>query len=481
MRGMLLRVAFVYAPYGHQPFQENLRVVDDDFGRLPPLSLLYAAGIAQQAGHDVIVIDAKTGVLTLEQVIARLEEFQPEALAFTLSTYAFRSTVKWMAALRDRFHVPTIAGGINPRLYPVETLANPAIDYCVLHFATRGLPALLKALEEGRDPAGLPEVVAPGPDGQPVIGEIDLSFNPYDELPMPPRHLIDNTIYNSFISQRKNFTVAVTSTGCPFKCTFCAIAPLPLYRNPVDRVLAEIRECVEKFDVHEIDFFDADFFADRARALEICNGITAMGLDLEWSCRTRVDIISPEILDAAAASGCRQMYLGIETPDQKAQELMRKRVHVDRVRGALELMKKKGIRPLGFFMLGVPGETVLSATQTIRYAMDLPLDYAQFSRMIPKPGSGLHKELVKVVGDDPWRRHILGEIDLERLPNIWSRIDEKMVEALTKLAYIAFYYRPGYILKALRRMRSGEELRRSTRTALRMLADLGYFDERARK
>ena len=144
-------------------------------------------------------------------------------------------------------------------------------------------------------------------------------------------------------------------------------------------------------------------------------------------------------------------------------------------------MKKKGIRPLGFFMLGVPGETVLSATQTIRYAMDLPLDYAQFSRMIPKPGSGIHRELVKVIGDDPWKRHILGETRLDRLPNIWSRIDEKTVELLTKLAYISFYYRPGYIIRALARIRSADELSRSARTAIRMLLDLGHFDENGRK
>jgi len=476
-----LRLACIYAPYGHQPFQENLRVVDDDFGRLPPLSLLYAAAIAEKAGHEVLVIDAKAGELTLEQTIRRLEEFRPQALAFSLSTYAFRSTVAWIEALRGHFGVPTIAGGINPRLYPVETLSNSSIDYCVLHFATRGLPALLNALENGTSPVGLPEVVARGPDGEPVIGEVDTSANPYDELPFPARHLIDSTQYNSFISQRRNFTIAVTSTGCPFKCTFCAIAPLPLYKNPVERVLAEIRECVERHDVHEIDFFDADFFGDYDRAMQICRGIADMGLDLEWSCRTRVDIIREEMLDAAVRSGCRQMYLGIETPDQKAQELMRKRVHVDRVRGALELMNRKGIRPLGFFMLGVPGETVLSATQTIRYAMDLPLDYAQFSRMIPKPGSGLHRDLVNVVGDDPWRRHVLGEINLERLPNIWARIDEKTIEALTKLAYLMFYYRPGYILKALKRVRSPEELRRSARTAARMLLDLGYFDEKTGK
>ena len=91
-------------------------------------------------------------------------------------------------------------------------------------------------------------------------------------------------------------------------------------------MLAEISECAARYDIHEIDFFDADFFADRKRGIELCNGIRGLGLDLEWSCRTRVDIINEEILDAAVACGCRQMYLGIETPDPKAQELMRKRV-----------------------------------------------------------------------------------------------------------------------------------------------------------
>jgi len=476
-----LRLACIYVPFGHMPFQENLRVVDEDFGRLPPLSLLYAAAIAENAGHEVLLIDANVSRMPYEEVVAQLEQFKPQAMAFTLSTYAFTSTVEWMGRLKNHFRVPTIAGGINPRLYPVETIANPAIDYCVLHFATRGLPALLDAIEHGRDPAGLPEVVAPGPDGNPITGSVDETLNPYDFLPFPARHLVDNSKYHSFISQRRNFTVAVTSTGCPFNCTFCAIAPLPLFQNPVDRVLAEVAECVARYDIHEIDFFDADFFANRKRGIDLCNGIRGLGLDLEWSCRTRVDIINEEVLDAAAASGCRQMYLGIETPDPKAQELMRKRVHVDRVRGVLEMMKKKGIRPLGFFMLGVPGETVLSATQTIRYAMDLPLDYAQFSRMIPKPGSGIHRELVKVIGDDPWKRHILGETRLDRLPNIWSRIDEKTVELLTKLAYISFYYRPGYIIRALARIRSADELSRSAKTAIRMILDLGHFDENGRK
>ncbi len=139
-------------------------------------------------------------------------------------------------------------------------------------------------------------------------------------------------------------------------------------------------------------------------------------------------------------------------------------------------MRRIGIRPLGFFMIGVTGETHRSALATIGYAVSLPLDYAQFSRMIPKPASELHEELKKRTGADFWADWVLGRPVPTRLPNFHAAISEEAVEAYTKLAYLAFYYRPNYVLKALGRMRSWDEVQRSARTALRMLAGLGHRD-----
>jgi radical SAM superfamily enzyme YgiQ (UPF0313 family) len=471
-----LNVACIYPPFGHHPFQENLAVVDEDFGRLPPLSLLYAAAVAERHGHRVIVVDANAHSLSLSEVVHRLREFRPDVLAFTLSTYAFDTATAWMDALRRQLKVPTVAGGVNVQLFPEATMAHPAVDYGVLHFGTAGFPALLDALEAGRDPAGLPEVVTRGADGTVCLGPVDRRTNPYLHLPAPARHLVDNRVYHSFISQRRNFTVMVTSTGCPFRCSFCAIPPRPRYLNPLDDVVREVRSCVTDHGIREIDFFDSDLFADRARGLELCRRLTALGTDLEWSCRTRVDRLDEELVRAARRSGCRKMYVGIETPSPAAQRALGKRVKLDCVPANLRMMRRLGVRPLGFFMLGVPGETHRTALRTIAYALGLPLDYAQFSRMIPKPGSEMHRELVERLGEDPWVAHLRGQQRLGRLPNLWSSIGEAAIERYTKLAYAAFYYRPTYVLRALARMRSLEELARSGRTALRMIAALAYHD-----
>ena len=474
----MLNVAFVYAPIGHCSFEENLRVVNEDFGRLPPLSLSYAAAIAERAGHRVTIVDANALGLTPAETLARLRPLRPDVLGFSLSTYMFRNTTRWMKLLRDALRVPTVVGGPNVRLYPRETLDHEAVDYGVLGFGLRGLPALLDALERGTDPAGLPEVAARNASGEVVLGPVDPNANPYQELPKPARHLLPNDRYYSIISQRRNFTVMVTGTGCAFSCRYCAIAPLPRFRNTLDRVMEEITDCATKLGVREVDFFDADFFGQRKDAVALCERLVRADLDLEWSCRSRIDVLDEPLLELAFRAGCRRIFVGIETPDPRALRAMRKQVRVSDVRLTLDTMRRIGIRPLGFFMLGVPGETHRSALATIGYAVSLPLDYAQFSRMIAKPGSELHDDLRRRTNADYWRDHVLGRPVPARLPNLHSRIGEDAVETYTKLAYLAFYYRPRYVVRSLLKMRSLDELARSARTALRMLTGLKDRDGR---
>ena len=221
--------------------------MDEDFGRLPPLSLAYAAAIAEGAGHRVCLIDANVQKLSVDQVEQRLRLFKPDVLACTLSTYMFRETCAFLGELRARFNIPCVAGGINVRLFSVETLQNPAIDFGVVHFATRGLPLLLGALERGESPLGLPEVAAKDGQGNVVVGPVSHEENPFESLPRPARHLLQNEKYYSFISQRRHFTIMMTTTGCRYRCSFCAIASLPLHANPLDKVLAEVQECSARY------------------------------------------------------------------------------------------------------------------------------------------------------------------------------------------------------------------------------------------
>jgi hypothetical protein len=55
------------------------------------------------------------------------------------------------------------------------------------------------------------------------------------------------------------------------------------------------------------------------------------------------------------------------------------------------------------------------------------------------------------------------------VPRPWCALSEEEIERWIRRAYLRFYYRPRYIARALRRLKSREEFVRSARTAVQML------------
>lgn len=471
-----MKIAFVFAPYSHKSFSENLKVVDDDFGVFPPVNLAWAAAIAEQAGHDVRIVDANAEGLTIEQTLTRLREFGPRVVGFYFSTYMFHDTLAWAREIKAALGVSVLAGGINLMLYPEETMTHPEIDFGVSGQASQALPLLLDAIEAGGDPEGI-QGVCYRRQGEVVISPPDGKLRAFAALPFPARHLLPNDRYYSITSQLRNFTVILTAVGCKQHCSFCPIARIPYQSRPVDIVLKEMQECVDRYGIREIDIFDADFPCKRKRVEAICRGIVERRLRFEWSCRACVDSLDGDLLRLMAEAGCKKVYLGIETRNENSLHLMNKKIFVPRVRRVIREAQHVGIHPLGFFMTGVPGETRLSLVGTLRYALSLGLDYAQFSRTIAKPGTDLDDEVVSLSGRDYWKDYVLGDVEEQRLPNPWTSIGEREIEFWTKCAYCLFYFRPTYMAKAIRRFRSPEELNRSLRTSLRMLGHLFTSDK----
>jgi len=473
-----VRIAFVFAPYRHKAFEENVTIVDDEFGRFPPINLATAAAIAEQAGHEVMVLDANVLGLEPDEAAKRLASFRPDLLGAYVTTYMFRDTLSYIRRIRASLRVPLIVGGVNMLLYPKETLSHSVVDYGLVGHAIDSLPPMLAAIEAGELPRGIPGACYREEDGEIVVEPQDNGPIDFGRFPFPARHMLPMDRYYSFISQRKPFTNMMTALGCPWSCTFCAIAPMPFSMRPAEQVVEEFTECHERHGIREIDIFDADFPYDRERTAAICEGLIAADLDVEWSVRSRIGSVDPELLELMARAGLRQIYYGIETPDPKALARMKKPLAPKKIKPILQATMDVGVRPLGFFMLGVPGETRRSMMGTIRYSQTLGLDFAQYSRTIAKPMTQLYQDQVRVTGEDYWRRWVLGSAQERRMGSHWTELGESEIELWTKLAYYSFYFRPHMVVRALARMRSSEEMMRSARVALKMLQSFAERDPR---
>ena len=67
-----LKVALVYPPYGPVKNEPGIKTVKENYGIFPSLSLLYVAGILENAGCDVLFIDAHAEELDIDATVARL-------------------------------------------------------------------------------------------------------------------------------------------------------------------------------------------------------------------------------------------------------------------------------------------------------------------------------------------------------------------------------------------------------------------------
>jgi radical SAM superfamily enzyme YgiQ (UPF0313 family) len=464
-----MRIALIFPPYTPKIFSENLDVVDEEFCLAPPLILAYVAAILEQHGHEVILLDARALGLSKEEALKRLRAFKPQLLGFRSEAYHFHDALEWIGYLRKNLGVPVVTGGPNLSLYPRETLAHPEIDYGIIGEAFYSLPRLVEMLGDWDALSRLPGIGYKDKGGV-VLTSPEEREAKLDDYPFPARHLLPNEKYYAFPSQRKNFTIMVTSTGCPYGCVFCAIPGHARYRwRSPGNVVDEIEECCKEFGVREIDFFDAVLFTNKKRMMAIFDEIGRRRLKVEWSCRSRVDTVDKELLRAAAAAGCRRIYYGIESADPAILKAINKEVDLEQVKAAIRWSRECGIGALGFFMVGNPGETRQSVERTIAFAKGLDLDFVQVCRTIAKPGTDLDKKIIAETDKDYWRAHVAGEKMIGRLPAPWTALSEKEMERLTRMFYLKFYIRPAVIGRCLLRLKSFAELIKYARAALKMV------------
>ncbi|MFH0985835.1 MAG: radical SAM protein [Candidatus Omnitrophota bacterium] len=459
-----MRVALVHCPFDHRSFSENLAVVDREFCHAPPIILAYVAAILEKAGHKVLIVEANALKLSREQTLRILKDFSPDLLGFRVDTYWFHRVVEWASFFKERLKVPVVVGGINMALYPRESLAHPCFDYGVLGEANESLPQLLTALEKGTPLASVPGL-AYRAEGEVLVNPVALHMIAFDDYPFPARHLLPNHIYSSFTSQRKNFTIMLTSTGCPCGCSFCAISRNPFRHRSARSVVDEVEECYNDYNVREIDFFSASFFVSKDFVMEFCREMTRRRIQVEWSCRSRVDQVDKELLKEAYAAGCRKIYYGIESVEEDVLKNVCKGIHAGQVRDAVAWTRAAGIGTLGFFMVGNPGDDRKSILATIDFAKELKLDYVQVCRAIAKPNTGLNDRMIASGGRDYWREYILNEDAVTAFPTPWTLFSRREADEYIKWFYRSFYLRPGYIGRRLMSVKSWDELFRFVRVA----------------
>ena len=173
----------------------------------------------------------------------------------------------------------------------------------------------------------------------------------------------------------------VTSRGCPFNCCFCAVhlhMGQGFRAHSAQYVLNHIQHVVDKYKVKNIFFEDDNLTLDLKRFEAICDGIIERKIKIGWETPNgvRADCLSVNLLRKMKQSGCKSVFVGVESGDQQIlDKIICKSLDLNRVVEFAKNAKEIGLKTGAFYIIGFPGETKENMQHTVNFALGLKRDY----------------------------------------------------------------------------------------------------------
>jgi len=431
----------------------------------PPMGLAQIAAVLERDSYRVSLIDANALKLNPGEVASQVTD--ADIVGLTAMTPTINAAINIARVIKQvKPELPVVLGGPHATLLPEETLNTaPEIDIIVRGEGEEVFIDLLKNMDHHKTLSNVPGINY-RKDGH-IINNLSPTTNvDLDSLPFLAYHRLPRDKYRPHPPHGRDlpFAAIITSRGCPYKCSYCSkpIGGAKFRGQSPERVIAEIVYYMTKFGVREIAFYDDVFTLNQKRACAIAEGMLNRKLKIHWTCETRVNLVDKELLQLLRRAGCYAIAYGIESASPQILATINKGITLEQIEEAVAITREAGLQTIGYFMVGSPGETPQSITETINFAKRLKLDFAQFSIPTPFPGTELYDLYLKDKSNRPvdWENFTYASLGKKTVPLFESEeLKQADLQSWVRRAYREFYLRPSYLWQRLRQIRSVGDLR----------------------
>lgn len=333
---------------------------------LPSLGLLTVAALTP---GDCEVVYREIGELRRDDP---LEPFDLVGIS------SFTAQIDEAYALADRYRaagVPVVLGGLHVSLMPDEAAAHA--DSIVLNGAEGAWPQLVADFRRGHL--------------QPRYVGLRARVFEAPHYVVPRFDLLAQRPYNRVTIQ--------TSRGCPLDCEFCAASlriTSSYQQKPVDQVIAEIRAALAVRSWPFLELADDNTFINKKWGREFLRAVAPLGV--RWFTETDVSIADDEeLLDLLADSGCRQVLIGLESPDAAGLEGLDprnwKKQRSGRYLEAIDRIQARGVTVNGCFIVGLDSHTPAIFEMVRDFVRQSGLLEVQVTVQTPFPNTPLYHRL----------------------------------------------------------------------------------------
>ena len=359
----------------------------------PPLGPLYIAAYVRSRGHSVAFHD---GTFTTDnEGFGRLLDRERPRLVGVYCTMLSGENARVLARMARERGIPAVAGGPDPACSP--HLYVPPFDLACTGEGEQLVSELLEDWDGKKEQLSGMKGIAYEKEGKLVRNPARPQMKDLDELPFPARDLADIEGYARRWRAAHGYasTGVICSRGCPFDCAWCAkpVFGRTLRRRSVDNVIEELRDIAGKYKVERVRFCDDVLTLDKKWMTGLCDRLRTERLGLEFECLSRVDTVTPGLLDKMAQANFKLVYYGVESGSQHVLDSMCKGAEIDLTRRVVAETRRAGLQQHWFLMLGYPGESPSDVRATLDLLAEGEPDEFSFTVAYPIEGTRFYDEV----------------------------------------------------------------------------------------
>lgn len=379
----------------------------------PALGLPILAAVLDRAGHQVTVNDLEALRISPEKLAALYKGHAwPDAIGFTCTTHNARGMRESIAALRRAGYGGYIAvGGPHATLRCQASLDEAQAWGADAWVMGECEDNVARIFEERR--CGI------------VIGEPA----PIETIPGPlwTKHTPSPMRYGGNLPDvGKPEGIAMWSRGCPHRCTFCGnpvFGGQRVRRRPVAAVYEDMA-ALKALGARAVFVYDDELPGMPGGddwLVACCEAIRPLGLT--WKCQGRCTTrLTPDVLHAMAAAGCKAVMWGVESFSQSVLDAMKKDTTEEDIWHTLQAAKAAGIGNWLFLMVGnyreTPADLAYTERALERAAQEGLVQWRQVTVTTPVLGTPLYEtaaaegwltsppevgpQMAQVYGHTPW-------------------------------------------------------------------------------
>lgn len=367
----------------------------------PVLSLASLSAVAHELDIQCEILDLCFEDYDSHAFIKKILDRKPNMVGFTVLTPSMNQVRDLSIGIKaENKNILLFAGGPHVSALPQKSLEQSQLDLIIVGEGEETFREVL----QGKDWSLIKGLCFRKRNSLIVgTGEREKISN-LDDLPMPSWESFDLNVYRNktspLFAKKHPFVSVEFSRGCIYRCDFCASKNTMHfgYRKKSPKRCAKEIARLRDLGVREFMLTDDIFTTDKEWAKEVCRELISLNSGLIWSCTNgiRVESADEELFRLMKKAGCYRIAFGFESGSEKVLKAFGKggKASLENAKRAVKLANEVGLEVMGFFMVGLTGDTRDSIKETIQFAKSLNLTLFKFGVTIAFPGTQMFSRLL---------------------------------------------------------------------------------------